>query len=171
MKNTDEKKITETITFRTTAELKLKMTQRASDEGLPLSPFIEKTLCDLLESTENGIPLHLKDHDSLAKLYKIIETVLNRNLSLQERVDSLEKQVKTPVNKLAIEKTEPKEKKQETILEKIIDNIPVEEKDEFILRYNTMIECRVKKRLDNSESEIIYKCVNRAMKSVSFITR
>lgn len=170
MKNTTEKKLTETITFRTSAEQKLKLTQKSTDAGIPLSSYVEELVTKTDESIESGVNPNPVDPASAGKLYQIIDKLVDKYISLQEQVVILTKQQKTEPSKIAAhrERFALKEIKKETILDKIIEGVPNEKKSEFKEQFEKMFRYRKNKGKGKSESEMVYDCLKYCMKPSTY---
>ena len=171
-KRVENPKLVETITFRTTAERKLKLTQKAVELGKPLSAHCEDLICNIDEISEKENP-EIKNNQ-MQKLYEMLEELLERNSNLQEQIKTLTEQQKpmTEIGKKA-EKVNTTNESQNVIvnekalaetsdfsvLGKITADLTQKEKEEFLKEFKKMSEYRIKKGFDKNEDQTVYSCI------------
>lgn len=159
-------KLVETITFRTTAERKLKLTQKAVELGKPLSVHCEDLICNPDEFSEKENP-EIKSNQ-MKKLYEMLDEILERNSKLQEQITTLTEQPK-PI--IEIEPKSEKEKTNEEIksvtsvnisesfIKAIVNAAPEKDRAKFEIRLNKLCDYRMKSGKAKTKEEAIYQCV------------
>ena len=164
-------KVTETITFRTTAERKFRLTQKAVEKGIPLSSHCEDVIFNMEDSFEKGSAEMQKNQ--MKELYEMVEELLQRNSELQEQVKRLAEQPK-PITEIKTElalgqvsevvpvlvsEVVEGEKVKESLISIISQVVPEKEREKFVVRFKKMYEHRAKSGKDKSEEETIYRCI------------
>lgn len=164
-KGLENPKLVETITFRTTAEKKLKLTQRAVDLGKPLSAHCEELICNLNDASEKESSEI--QSNQIKKLYEMLEELLEKNSELQSQIKTLSSKPE-PVTQLAIipkEKTEEENKGVKEVssnlsfIQMLVNAAPEKEKEKFEARIKKLIERRIKLGKAKGDEEAIYQCV------------
>lgn len=170
MKQPDSPKVTETITFRTTFEKKMRLIQDAMEKGMPLGTHCEEVICNYEDffGKENR-----EQNNQMKKFSEMLEELLVRNAKLQEQLKTLTDQPKPILEigtKLAKEKTGEESQNvttgkaevdnKQSLIEIISVVIPeIKEREKFITRFKKMYDHRVKMGKDKSEAETIYNCI------------
>ena len=144
MKNQESIKLIETITFRTTAERKSKLKQQAEEIGKSLGRYCEDIISNFDVSTPSA---EVQQNKPSRKQYDLLAKLVGENSDLREQIKILTDQLKST------------EENKESIIHKISNVIPAEEREKFIARFKKMFEYRIKSGKDKSEEETIYRCI------------
>lgn len=169
----DPAKATETISTRTTEEIKIKLAQKAAEKRIPLGTLCEGIFCDYLKSLEKQT---LTTQPINVNMEKLNETAEKPNEQILEQLKILTSQLSKPMveinNHVLPEKEKTTDESQnvilpenvieqshESLIEKIALVVPEKEREKFIARFKKMQEYRMKSGKDKSQSETIYNCI------------
>lgn len=164
-------KVTETITFRTTLEKKMRLIRDAMEKGMPLGTHCEEVISNVEDTFGKE---NTEQNNQMKKFSEMLEELLERNSALQEQIKILTDQPK-PITEIGAKLV--KEKKEEIIQRSALENVQdennkqslielisavipeIKEREKFITRFKKMFDHRVKIGKDKIEAETIYNCI------------
>ncbi|MGB3946894.1 MAG: hypothetical protein WBM13_02810 [Bacteroidia bacterium] len=159
-------KVTETITFRTTLEKKMRLIRDAMERGMPLGTHCEDVISNSEVSAENAVSE--TNSSQLKKLTEVLEELLEKNSELQEQLKTLTEQPK-PITEVET-KSEKEQTNNESIssttvniseslITAIVNASPEKDRTKFEIRLNKLCDYRIKHGKAKTKEEAIYQCI------------
>lgn len=167
----DPEKATETISTRTTEEIKIKLAQKAAEKRIPLGTLCEGIFCDYLKSLEKQTQTTQPINVNMEKLNEIAEKPNEQNLQILEQLKILTSQLSKPMVEINNHVLPEKEKTSEEnknvipinsnapIIKMLVNAAPEKDRAKFEIRLNKLFDYRIKSGKAKTKEEAIYQCV------------